>query len=155
MKNEVLQDFNVVAEIEMIYKTQVPASKRPAIISSADAYNILLANWDDNKIEFVEQFKILLLNRTNKVLGICIISTGNVSGTIADPKLVFTAALKANACGIILAHNHPSGSTKPSKADELLTARIKTGAQYLELTVLDHIILTKEGYYSFADEGML
>lgn len=155
MKNEVLQDFNVVAEIEMIYRTQVPASKRPAIISSADAYNILLANWDDNKIEFVEQFKILLLNRTNKVLGICIISTGNVSGTIADPKLIFTAALKANACGIILAHNHPSGSAKPSKADELLTARIKTGAQYLELTVLDHIILTREGYYSFADEGML
>lgn len=95
---------------------------------------------------------MLLLNRANKVLGICVISTGNVSGTVADPKLIFTAALKANACGIILAHNHPSGNTKPSKADELLTAKIKTGAQYLDINVMDHIIVTNEGYYSFANQ---
>ena len=155
MKNEMQQDFNVIAEIEMIYKTKVPASKRPAIRSSENAYAILLANWDKNKIEFVEEFKVLLLNRANKVLGICVISTGTVTGTIADPKLIFAAALKANACGIILAHSQPSGSTKPSKADELITAKIKSGAQYLDINVMDHIIVTKEGYYSFADEGML
>ncbi len=97
----------------------------------------------------------MLLNKANKVLGTCTITSGTVSGTIADPKLVFATALKANASGIIIAHNHPSGNLKPSKADELITAKIKSGSQYLDINVMDHLIITKEGYYSFADEGLL
>ncbi|MCX6204949.1 MAG: JAB domain-containing protein [Bacteroidetes bacterium] len=155
MKNVLQQDLNTIAEIELVYKTNVFPSKRPVIKTSQSAYELLLSGWDRDKIEFVEQFKVLLLNRANKVLGISLISTGSATGTVADPKLIFVAALKANACGIILAHNHPSGNTKPSKADELLTAKITSGATYLDINVMDHIVVTTEGYYSFADEGMM
>ena len=144
-----------VSEIQLSYKTKVKPSQRPKILSSKDAYNILLESWDDDKLEFVEQFKVLLLNRANRVLGVCKISTGGVSGTVADPKLIFAAAINANASAIILAHNHPSGQLKPSSADINLTKKIKEGGQFLEIPVLDHIIVTSESYYSFADEGLL
>ena len=120
-----------VSEIELTYKPKIKASQRPKIGASKDAYDIFLQSWDTNKIEFVEQFKILLMNRANKVLGLFEVSTGGVTGTVADPRLIFAAALKANACAIILAHNHPSGNLKPSKADEDLTWKIKEGGRYL------------------------
>lgn len=124
--------------------------------TKVDAYNLFKQNWDENKIEFIEQFKVLFLNRANKVLGIFELSTGGITGTVADPKLVFTAALKMNACNIILCHNHPSGNVKPSMADENLTKKIKEAGKYLDLPVIDHIIISGEdGYYSFADEGLL
>src|SRR5690606_14067351 len=144
-----------VAEIQLSYKTKVKPSQRPKMSSPKDAYSILLDSWDDERLEFVEQFKVLLLNRANRVLGIYEASTGGVSGTVADPKLVFAAALKSNATAIILAHNHPSGQLKPSDADLKLTQKLKEGGKYLEIPVLDHIIVTSEGYNSFADEGVL
>jgi len=145
-----------VAEIELIYKSKVKASERPKVTTSADAYHLFKQNWDVNKIEFVEQFKVLFLNRANKVLGIFELSTGGVTGTVADPKLVFTAAFKLNACNIILCHNHPSGNIKPSAADENLTRKIKEAGKYLDLPVIDHLIISgEENYYSFADEGLL
>src|SRR3989337_2116376 len=91
-----------VAEIELTYKTKIKASARFQITSSRSAYEILLQVWDDNKIEFLEQFKVLLLNRANKVLGVYEVSSGGVSGTVADPKLIFVAALKANASSIVI-----------------------------------------------------
>ncbi len=103
-----------VAEIQLTYKSNVKPSQRPKISGSKDAYNVLVENWDSSKIEFVEQFKVMLLNRANKVLGIFKVSSGGSTGTVADPKLIFAAAIKANACGIILAHNHPSGKS-PAK----------------------------------------
>ena len=147
--------LNQVAEVELIYKTKVKPSQRPAIKTSKDCYDLLLQNWDENKIEFVEQFKILLLNRINKVLGIFEVSTGGVTGTVADPKIIFTAALKANACSIILSHNHPSGSLRPSSADQELTKKIKQAGNLLDIRVLDHLIVTNEAYFSFADEGLM
>ncbi len=114
-----------------------------------------MAVWNENKIDFVEQFKILILNRANRVLGIVEISSGGVTGTVADPKLIFAAALKANACGIIISHNHPSCNLNPSRADEELTQKIKHAGKFLDITLLDHVIVTSEGYYSFADEGLL
>jgi DNA repair protein RadC len=144
-----------VAEIQLSYKSKVKPSQRPKITSSKEACDILLENWDEEKLEFVEQFKVLLLNRASKVLGIYEASTGGVSGTVADPKLIFAAAIKTNASAIILAHNHPSGQLKPSDADIKLTKKLKDGGQYLEISVLDHVIVTSEGYYSFADEGLL
>jgi len=149
------QDWKKVAEIELVYKTRVKASERPVIGKSNDAAKLLMSLWNEGKIDFVEQFKILLLNRANRVLGVVDISTGGVTGTIADPKLIFSAALKANACGIILSHNHPSGNIKPSPADEQLTAKIKAAGKYLDINVLDHVIVTSENYYSFAEEGLL
>ena len=144
-----------VAEITLSYKTNIKPSLRPKISSSKDAYDILLNSWDKSKIEFIEQFKVMLINRAHKVLGICEISTGGVSGTVADPKIIFAAAIKANASCIILAHNHPSGNLKPSQSDIELTRKIKEGGKLLEIQMLDHLILTTEGYYSFADEGLV
>src|SRR5690554_751111 len=144
-----------VAEIQLSYKTEVKPSQRPKITSSMDAYSILLESWDKDKLEFVEQFKVLLLNRANRVLGVYEASIGGVSGTVADPKLVYAAALKANASAIILAHNHPSGQLKLSDADLKLTQKLKEGGKYLEIPVLDHIIVNSEGCYAFADEGVL
>ncbi len=144
-----------VAEVELVYKTKVKPSQRPKITTSVDAYEILQKIWNRDKIELVEEFKVLLLNRSNKVLGVLDASSGGITGTVADPRIILTAAIKANAVGIVLSHNHPSGSVKPSRADEELTVKIREAARFLDMTVLDHIIITSEGYYSFADEGLL
>ena len=144
-----------VAEIQLIYRSNVKPSQRPKVSTSKEVYELRFKNWDVDKIEFVEQFKVMLLNRSNKVLGIFELSSGSVAGTVADPKLVFVAALKANASSIILAHNHPSGCLNPSQADINLTKKIKEGGKLLDVAVLDHVIITTEGYFSFADEGML
>lgn len=144
-----------VAEIQLTYKSNVKPSLRPKITCSKDAYEVLLENWDGSQIEFVEQFKTMLLNRANKVLGIFNVSTGGISGTVADPKVIFGAALKAPACGIILAHNHPSGNLSASHADIELTKKLRDGGRLLDIQLLDHIIVTQEGYFSFADEGLL
>lgn len=144
-----------VAEIQLTYKSNVKPSQRPKINSSRDAHNVLQETWDQTKIELVEQFKVMLTNRANKVLGIFEVSTGGISGTVADPKLIFAAAIKAAASGIILSHNHPSGNLQPSQADIDLTRKIKEAGRFLEIQLLDHIIITTEGYYSFADEGLI
>lgn len=102
-----------------------------------------------------EEFKVLLLNRAHKVIGVVNASQGGFCGTVADVKLIFGAALKAATSAIILAHNHPSGNLKPSEADIRLTKKMKEAGQLLELPVLDHLIVTAEGYYSFADEGLM
>lgn len=148
-------EWNKVAEVQLIYKSKVKASERPQISSSKDAYQILIRSWDENKIEFVEQFKILFLNKANRVLGIYEVSTGGISGTVADPRVIFVAALKSNCSSIIASHNHPSSNLKPSKQDEELTQKIKQAGQFLDIKLLDHIIVCNEGYYSFADEGLL
>ena len=145
--------FYKISEVELVYKTKIKASERPSVTCSQDAYNILLQQWDANKLCMVEQFKVLLLNNANKVLGISDISTGGVSSTVADPRIVFATALKANASKIILAHNHPSGNLQPSQADKELTSKMREGGRFLDLQVLDHIIVTNEGYYSFGDQG--
>jgi DNA repair protein RadC len=144
-----------VSEIQLSYKPKVKPSQRPKITSSNAAYELLISCWDDSKIDFVEQFKVVLLNRANKVLGIFEASTGGVSGTVADPKVIFVAALKANASSIIVAHNHPSGSLSPSQHDVTLTQRLKEVGKFLDLPVLDHLVISSEGYFSFADEGLM
>jgi DNA repair protein RadC len=144
-----------IAEIELSYKSKVQPSLRPKITSSHEAYEVLKDNWDHSKIEFIEQFQILLMNRANRVLGIYRASSGTTTGCVVDPKSVFVAALKANACAVILAHNHPSGNLTPSQADIDLTKKLVEAGKFLEIQVVDHVILTTESYYSFADEGRL
>ena len=131
-----------VAEIQLTYKSHVKPSLRPKINCSKDAYNVLLENWDGSQIELLEQFKVMLLNRANKVLGLFEVSTGGVSGTVADPKIIFTAALKGGASGIIVAHNHPSGNLKASQSDIDLTRKLKEAGKFLEIQLLDHVIVT-------------
>src|SRR6266498_1017311 len=136
-----------VAEIELVYKSKVKASERPQVIHSKDVYEIFKQSWDENKIDFVEQFKIMLLNRSNRVLAIYEVSTGGITGTVADPRVIFTAALKANAVSIALAHNHPSGSPKPSRQDEALTEKIRNAGLFLDIKVIDHVIICVVAYY--------
>jgi len=154
MENQTSFIFKV-SEVTLSYKNVVPSSQRIKINGSVRAYELLLENWAEDTIELKEEFKILLLNRAHKVLGISVISSGGVSGTLVDPKLVFITALKALASGIILAHNHPSGNRQPSQADIQLTRKLGASGKLLELPIIDHIILTTSGYFSFADEGML
>ncbi len=144
-----------VAEIELVYKSKVKASQRPQVLHSKDVYEIFKQSWDENKIDFVEQFKIMLLNRSNRVLAIYEVSTGGITGTVADPRIIFTAALKLNSVAIALCHNHPSGELKPSRQDEALTEKIRNAGLFLDIKVIDHVIISGESYYSFADEGLL
>lgn len=102
-----------------------------------------------------EEFWVIMLARNNKVTAKVLISKGGMSGTIADPKVIFKAALEHNAANIVLAHNHPSGNLKPSQEDLNLTKKLKSGGQLLDIGVMDHLIFAGEGYFSFADEGHL
>lgn len=144
-----------VSEVQLYYKNVVHPNDRPSINCSSDAHQIFLENWDSNTIQLKEEFKILLLNRAHKVLGISLISSGGVSGTLVDPKLIFVTALKANSSSIIMAHNHPSGTLKPSSADIQLTSKCVQAGKLLELPILDHLIITTTGFYSLADEGLI
>jgi len=148
-------EWTRVAEVELVYKTTVRASERPKISSVKDCYELLKEYWNENTIEMQEEFKVLLLNRGNKVIGIYEASSGGITGTVADPRLILAAAIKSLAVSIILSHNHPSGNLKPSRADEELTQKIKMAACYHDIKLVDHIIITSEGYYSFAEEGVL
>ncbi len=141
-----------LAEVELVYRNCPDVSTRPQIQKSSDAYDVLVSAWDQNEIGFVEQVYLLLLNRANRVLGICHLATGGVSGTVVDPKLVFIAALKANVSSIIIAHNHPSENTAPSGADKVLTRKLTQGGELLDITLLDHLIVTPRSFYSFSDD---
>lgn len=144
-----------VAEIELVYKTNVNVNRRPTICGSKSAYQIFLKEWDKNKIELQEQFKVMLLSRNKRVLGIYEASTGGMHATITETSLIFATAIKGRASSIILAHNHPSGETKPSESDILTTHNLRKAGHLLSITVLDHIIVTKYGYFSFADNNCL
>lgn len=154
-KDNLKPEWYYAAELELVYKTKVKASQRPQITRSDDIFKLFRNLWNDDKIEMVEEFKVAFLNRANKVLGVLDVSTGGITGCVADPRIILGAAVKANAVNIILVHNHPSGSLKPSRADELLTAKIKEAARWLDMDVMDHLIITDEEYFSFANEGLL
>lgn len=142
-----------VAEIKVSYSTaNTPKIK---ITSVNKAFEVLLSLWDLNTIELQEEFKVLLLNRANEVLGIYPLSKGGITGTVVDSRLIFAVALKCNALGIILCHNHPSGNLKPSDADITLTRSIKKCADLLDINLIDHLIITKRGFFSFSSEGKL
>lgn len=151
-----LEQLNNVSEIDIVYKRKVvcKASQRPLITTASDAYEVLIHYWNEDKIELLEEFKVLFLNRANRVLQLFTVSQGGITGTVADPRVILAVALKVAATSLILAHNHPSGSLKPSCADEELTHKIREAAKYFDLKVLDHLILSSESYFSFADEGL-
>lgn len=125
---------------------------RPKISSSNDAYELIKPELIDQPHE---EFWLILLKRNNEVIKKEKISLGGVSGTVADPKVIFKKALDALASGIILIHNHPSGNTKPSEQDILLTRKLRRAGELLDISIYDHIIFTDHAYFSFADESML
>ena len=145
-----------VSEIKISYKNRVPSSNLNKINSSSDAAEILFDTWDNDTIELHESFKILLLNNSNIVKGIYEISSGGITGTLVDIRILFAVVLKSLSTAIILAHNHPSGNLKPSEADKRLTLKIKQASDLLDIKLLDHLIITPSySYYSFADDGII
>ena len=146
---------STVAEITLSYYPDINLKDREKINCSRDAETLFRENWNDAQIGFIEEFKVMLLNRSNRVLGISSISKGGVTGTVADPKVIFALALKGVASGIIVAHNHPSGNLKPSQADIKLTQKLSDAGRLLDIVLLDHLILTSDSYTSFSDEGLI
>ena len=141
-------------KVRIVYSKKQKTEERPKITSSDGAVSVLREIWS-SQIEVREEFVVLLLDRANRVLGYQLVSKGGMSGTIADVKLIYSVALESLASGIIIAHNHPSGNTQPSQADIQLTKKISEAGKQLDIILLDHIILTKESYYSLADEGLM
>ncbi|HEX7904103.1 MAG TPA: DNA repair protein RadC [Chitinophagaceae bacterium] len=143
----------VAAALELGRRRQhsLPLDKS-VMASSNDIANYLQTKLKDYRREM---FAVLFLNRANKINHFEIMSEGGITGTVADPRVILRKALEEDAVNIILCHNHPSGSLRPSRADEQLTTKIKQAASYLDIKVLDHIIVSEDGYYSFADEGLL
>jgi DNA repair protein RadC len=151
-----LQMPTKIAEVRVTYKSKVYAADRPQVKASEDAHRYFRQIWDEDTIEFFEEAYLLLLDRSNRVMGWYKVSQGGMAGTVVDAKVIFAAALKARANSIILAHNHPSGQLYPSKQDCALTEKLHAAGKALDLPLLDHLILAPEGgFYSFADEGRI
>ncbi|MDB5205114.1 MAG: hypothetical protein JWR72_189 [Flavisolibacter sp.] len=145
--------ITIIAALELGRRRHAMASLDKHIVtSSADVASYLQTSLRDYKHEV---FAVIFLNRANKINDFKIISEGGITGTVADPRIILKRALEEDAVSLILCHNHPSGSLKPSKADEELTHKIKEAAKYFDIKVLDHLIVGDDGYYSFADEGIL
>jgi DNA repair protein RadC len=133
------QDITI-SEVKLIYRTRVKASERLQVKSSKDAFDIFWEAWDLDSIEHVEEFKLMLLTRSNKVLGIASISKGGINGTVTDVRIILQYAIKANA----------------SESDLAITRKVKDSSVLMDIQLLDHLIIIPEGsYYSMADEGVL
>ena len=147
-------DFRV-AEVGLKYRNRVPQKDRKQILDSRSAYNILRENFSDDTMDYKETFKVLYLNQNCQVLGCSTISEGGITNTLADVRMILQGALLTNAVAMILAHNHPSGSIRPSRQDDALTRKIVEAANLMDIRVSDHIILTSEDFYSYGDEGRI
>jgi DNA repair protein RadC len=150
------QNQITISEVKLVYKTKIKASNRLDVKSSKDAFDIFMDSWDPDSIEHFEEFKLMLLSRSNKVLGIASISKGGINGTLADVRIILQFAIKANASGMIICHNHPSGALTPSESDIKIAHKIREAGLILDIQLLDCLILTMDGTYnSFADNGLL
>lgn len=144
-----------VAEIKISYNNKPRLRDSPRIVSSRTMYDVILEGWNKDTLDLQEEFKVILLNRANRVLGVSELSKGGMAGTVVDVKLIYAIALKAASHSIVLVHNHPSGNLYPSPQDNELTKKVVNAGKLLDIKVLDHIIISSEGYYSFADERKL
>ncbi len=144
--------ISIVSALQLGIRRDAGKKKKQVLMKSSDVADFLQANL---KYKTVEEFWVLYLNKANKINYYEPLSRGGITGTVADPKVILKNALAHGAANLILCHNHPSGNLKPSRADEELTQKIKHAARYFDINVLDHIIVSDEGYYSFADEGLL
>ena len=148
MKNNNNDKLYKAAEVKLTYETRVKASERYRIKTAEDAAELFFKVWDRSTIEHVEEVKLILLNRANRVLGITTVSRGGMSGSIIDTRIILQYAIKANASSVILAHNHPSGNLNPSEADVRITEKVREALKLVEIQLLDHIIINKDEEYS-------
>ena len=142
-----------VSEIQVSYSPNLLVDM--SIKNSKKSFELMLNEWELETLQMQEEVKIILLNRSNKVLGIYSLAKGGLTSCIVDVRIILSIALKTLATGIILVHNHPSGNLKPSKADLDITKKLKNSCDLLDISLLDHLIITKDNYFSFADEGLI
>ena len=142
-----------VAELLVSYSPHIVSAQK--ISNSRESYSLITNYWNLDTIEMLEEVKVILLNKANKVLGIFDLLKGGICSSIIDVKIVLSIALKTLATGIIIVHNHPSANLTPSKADIDITQKLKYACKVIEIVLLDHLIISKEDYFSFADDGLL
>ena len=145
----------IASEIYIKYEPRVQALNRPRIQSADDAYQNCLLFLNSDNMNIKEEAVVLFLNRGNRVLGGYKVSSGGITGTVVDIRIILAIALKCLASGMILAHTHPSGELNPSRSDKELTLKLKEAAKLMDISLLDHLVITSDTYYSFADEGLL
>jgi len=149
------ENILTASEIQIRYKPIVNALDRPKICSSEDAFKNCLPFFSENNLNIKEEVVVLFLNRANRVLGGYKVSSGGMTGTVVDVRIILSIALKCLASGVILAHNHPSGELTPSRVDKELTKKLKEAAKLMDISLLDHLIITLGAYYSFAEDGLI
>lgn len=142
-----------LAEIKVSYTNQ--NTHRQKVLHSKAIYDAVLLTWNSETIEYIEEAKIILLNRANEILGVYELSKGGISGTVVDIRVILGVALNCNASSLVLIHNHPSGNLQPSEPDKGITKKLRDACKLLDLVLLDHLIISRDSYYSFADNGTL
>ncbi|MFN4026250.1 MAG: JAB domain-containing protein [Flavobacterium sp.] len=142
-----------VSEIKVSYSNRNPVQVK--VTNSKIIYDLIIKQWNLDIIEYQEEVKIILLNRSNIVLGIYEMSKGGITGSVVDIRIILGVALKCGASSIIMVHNHPSGKLVASEADKTITKKLKKACELLDVNLLDHLIISKGGYYSFTDNGQL
>ena len=142
-------------KISVSFDKILKKSELMKITSSRDAYEIFKRVFNADTFDWCEEVVMLCVNNSNKVVGFYKISSGGMTGTVIDVRMIFTTALQCLATSIIIAHNHPSGTLIPSEADKAITKKIKEAGKFLDINILDHLIITDESYFSFGDDGIL
>lgn len=149
-----IRSLSILHEVEIIYNS--PKFKEPVKLQrSTDTYELLKEVYDFRTIDYKESFYVLLLNKANTCIGVSKIEVGSTSGVVVNVKEIYQLALRTNASYIIISHNHPGGNLKESEADRKITRTVKVGCELLDIELLDHVIMTSDGYFSFSDEGIL
>lgn len=148
--SETLDDFRI-SEIELTYHNYIPPIDRYKVDTPRLAYQLFLKTWNPGQIDLLEQFKVMLLDTSCRMLGIATVSTGGISHCIADQRLIFATALKGKASQLILAHNHPSGNLEPSPEDIRLTQKLLESGKMLDIPISDHLIITRQDFTSLKE----
>ncbi|WP_077413880.1 JAB domain-containing protein [Chryseobacterium sp. JV274] len=143
--------MNKLMEISVTYNTGNHEKIR--INSHKEAYSLVIENWNMGTIEFQEECKVIMMNKGNFILGIYNVSKGGIDSSVVDIRIILAVALKCNATQLILVHNHPSGNLKPSGSDQTITKNLKKACELLNVSLLDHLIITRNSYYSFNEEN--
>lgn len=150
----ITDNISQVAEIQVSYRPAI--THKPKVVSVLDAYKQFIPFFPEETIALQERFVVMYLNRHNRVLGIYPMSVGGVSGALVDVRLILSVALKVIATGIVIAHNHPSGELNPSQADRVATDKIKEACKFMDIRLIDHLIISPAGeYLSFANDGLI
>lgn len=145
--------MNLISEIEVSYNPHRIADYQ--ISNSRDIYELVFSHWNWKEIEMLEEVKVIFLNKNNIVIGVYHLAKGGISACTVDIRIILAVALKSLSTSIILVHNHPSGNLQPSQSDKEITKNLKEACKMVQIALIDHLIITKESYYSFADEGIL